>query len=164
MIDHFEARCTLDMILSVCQVLYHHVSCSPVLFRSANFCSYSRNRISPVHFDLLSTLLVASPWFPGCQALRVSPYPSYIWKFTRQLSTQIRYCSEDTELIDGNKCTKNHFDGFVAAIEMYGQFPFHFKSTLSKALDPRKTGCPLSLKLIIIISATLSRSTFGLYM
>ena len=33
-------------------------------------------------------------------------------------STHIRYYSVDTELIDGNNFTKNHFDGFVAANEM----------------------------------------------
>ena len=44
--------------------------------------------------------------------------------FPGQFSTHIRYCSVDTELIDGNNCPKNHFDGFVAAIEMKRQlFP-----------------------------------------
>ena len=43
-------------------------------------------------------------------------------------------------------------------------FPLLFKSPQSRALDPRKTGCPLSLKLIIMISATSSHSPFDLYM
>ena len=42
-------------------------------------------------------------------------------------------------------------------------FPLLFKYPLSKALDPRNTGCPLSQQLIIMISATLSHSPFGLY-
>ena len=42
-------------------------------------------------------------------------------------------------------------------------FPLLFKSLLSEALDPRKTGCPLSPKLIIMILAKWSYSPFGLY-
>ena len=39
-------------------------------------------------------------------------------KFSPTTGFQIHYCSVDTGLIDGNDSTKNHFDGFVAAIEM----------------------------------------------
>ena len=105
MTDHFEAKCALDMILSVCQVYHHRPSWSTVLFQqSSQDLHWSRFwsiedeledlRSSPrIHatsfpvllhrsekFDLLSTLLVALSWFPGCQALRVSPYPSNICK------------------------------------------------------------------------------------
>ena len=70
-------------------------------------------------FDLLSTLLVALPRLQNYRALRVFPYRSNIWKFSRpQFCTHFRYCSVDTELIDGNNFTKKHFACFVAAIEM----------------------------------------------
>ena len=46
---------------------------------------------------------------------------------------------------------------------MYVPFPLPFKSPRSKALDPRKTGCPLSLKLSIMSTATRSHFRFGLY-
>ena len=43
-----------------------------------------------------------------------------------QFVAQIRYCSVDTELIDGNDCAKKHIDCRVVTTEMYRQFCFSF--------------------------------------
>ena len=119
----------------------------------------------PEKFDLLSTLLVALPWFPSYQALLASSYPSNIWKFPGQFFTHFRYCCVDSELISGNKCTKSHFGCFVVTTEMKRQFSFSFtfQSSSFQSTGSTEYGCPLSLKLIIMSSATRSHSPFGLY-
>ena len=94
--------------------------------RSANLCSYSRNRF-PVRlhqsekFDFLSTFLVASTLFPDVHPLRVSPYTSS-FRIPAKLSLHIS-ATVDTELIDGNNY---HLNGFVAAIEMKSRPSFSF--------------------------------------
>ena len=62
------------------------------------------------------------------------------------LSTHICNCSVNAALIDGNYCAKNQFNSLWVTTEVCGQFSTSFAHQSSKALDPRNTGCPLSLK------------------
>ena len=48
-----------------------------------------------------------------------------------QLIARVRYCSVDTELIDGDDRAKNHFKGFVVATEVYRQFLLSFAFQIS---------------------------------
>ena len=48
-----------------------------------------------------------------CVSLAISPH-------------KIRCCSEDTELIDGNNCSKNRFNGVITNVEVNGFHSFHF--------------------------------------
>ena len=71
----------------------------------------------------------------------------------------------DTELIDGNDRTKNHFDCVCIITDVYRQFftSFPRKDPRSKVLGPWIATCPLSLKLILMSSATWSHSPYYLY-
>ena len=159
MIEHFEARCTLDVI-KCREVLSFFNSpretCIGAEFGQIEGGLEDLRTSARIHatgfrvllhqsekFDLLSTLLVALPWFPGYQALRVSPYSSiFFGSFPCQFFTHLRYCSVDTEVSDGNNCTKNHFDGFVAAIELYRRPSFSFALQISsfKRIGSSKNG------------------------
>ena len=48
-----------------------------------------------------------------------------------QFVAHVRYCSVDTELIDGNDCAKNQFGCVVVTTEMYRQFSFSFAFQIS---------------------------------
>ena len=78
--------------------------------------------------------------------------------------TQIWDCSVDTALINWNVCAKNSFSRIPLAQKCLDNFPPPLLLSVSRdnGLEARKTGCPLSLNLIIINSATLSHSPRGL--
>ena len=114
-------------------------------------------------FDLLSTPLVALHGFQVIKRYGFHRTPRTFGKFPSQLFTHIRQCSVDTDLIDGNDCAKKHLCSFVVTTEMYRQFSFCSSYLLfQKHWIHEKTGCPLSLKLIIMISATRFHAPFGL--
>ena len=64
-------------------------------------------------------------WF---QILIRGGFPRTSW-VSGLFSTQIRQCSVDTELIDGNNCAKNQFNDVITTIEVNGfhSFPFAFE-------------------------------------
>ena len=174
---------------SVCHVLCHQVSWSTVLFQqssrdlhwnivwSIEGVQEGVRTSARVHatsfpvllhrsemFDLLSTLLVALPWFPGYQALRASPYPSNIWKFHRPIFhtyslllrghwADWRNLLYEESLRRFRRC---HWNVWTITL-----FLCSSNILFQKHWIHEKTGCPLSRKLIIIISTTSSYSPFG---
>ena len=66
-------------------------------------------------------------------------FPWTFWTtrdFASHFVAHVRYCSVDTEVIDGDDRAKNRFNGFVVATEVKRQFifPLLFKPSCSKAL------------------------------
>ena len=107
MIDHFEAKCTLDMIRSVCLVDYHRTSWKLSVFNILHetssgaefgqFLSFREiwkisDRIHVTSFsvvlhqsekiDLLSTFLMTSTFFQILIRLQVSPIPPRLTLYT----------------------------------------------------------------------------------
>ena len=129
--------------------------------RFSHFRSYSRSK-SPCTVFIGQKLFgrcrqLCGCWKHGLWFVLSYKTPCTFWtvRFCRdQLITHIRYCSVDIELIDGTN--------FVFVWPPKCIFPHLLlhKYPRSKALDPRNTGCELSLKLIIMSSATWSHSPF----
>ena len=92
-------------------------------------------------------------WFQKLHQLQVSLH----------FFAQICRCSVDTELIYMNHSAKNQFNVCFATVAI-DFFPFSFllNSPLSMAPVARNIGWPLSVKLSIMCSATLSQSPSGL--
>ena len=90
--------------------------------RAASFLaqSYCSNA-----FCSLSTILLTSPWSPNCSEQQVSLYFSEKQRVSRPVA-YVRYCSVDTELIDGKDCAKIHFGCIVVTTEMHRQFSISF--------------------------------------
>ena len=120
---------------------------------SAKFWWYSRNKFPCTSTSVwaigLAVNLSEKPLIQDLQSLQIFPYLLSLW------STQICYCSVDTELLDGNNCPINQFHDFIVIVEVneFHSFPFAFTSLLSSALITRNFGCPLSAKLSIMSSA-----------
>ena len=140
--DQFETKCTLDIILSVWQVLYHQMSWSTVFFQQSSRDKYwsrvwsiwnvqgdlrmsvrihATDFLAYVHqsekFDFLSTFLTTSTLFPNSHPLlRISWYPSSIWISVSNSSVMSASAPWILSWLDGNNFAKHHLNDFVATL------------------------------------------------
>ena len=99
---------------------------------SANFCSYSRNKFPSTSASIWENRVCSRKFCRYTHWIQVPSrggFPRTSW-VSGQFSTQIRYCSVDTELIDGSNCLKKQFNGVITTVEVNGfhslSFHFHF--------------------------------------
>ena len=109
-------------------------------------------------FCSLSTILLASPWSPNCSEKQVSLYfLNNQFFFAGQFVAHVCYCSEVTELFDGNGSCEEPIPRLCRrhrSVKTIFLFLCFFKSPRSKALDPRNRVCPLSLMSSIMSSVS----------
>ena len=144
--------------------------------RLSNFCSESCSKL-PLHLVIGPKRFVRCRQFcwhhHGLRIVLSNRFPCTFWTTREspgQFVAHIRYCSVNTELIDGKDCAKNHFGCVVVTTEMYRQCSSSFASQSSSFQStgskengtstfneadhqcPQRHGIPFSIRLVRVSS------------